>query len=151
MISLVEGAYYLGLWFLEGNGQDWLAVAWRTPDGEQRLDFRFRHYTTAKGVFDGEDDKHEENLVLAPTVSEAEIIKHVDTAMNGLVKRGFCKSRLPWKVRTYKTFVPVRGDARKFWLAIKDLPFVHWSTDPELIADAAQRADADGIGTVKPS
>ncbi len=131
VFDIPSDSYYLGMWFLRGKGQDWMALAYRAAGADKfTVAFRFRYYVTPGGVFDGKDTKHAYEITLDPSLTEEQAIAAVDILAADVVRNGFIGSRLPWKVRERSTRTIVRGDGKAMMRAIAGLPFVHISRNP---------------------
>jgi hypothetical protein len=124
LFDLGDGAYILCAWWLHGRGKDFMAIVTRpSTDDDLHLDYRFRYYVDNK-VFDSDDVKNAYSGTF-PGKTEVEALAIVDEMVDTLVKENFLGTRLPWQVKKRRARVMVRGDSKAFYLAIKDLPFVH--------------------------
>lgn len=137
MMGIDEHGYYVGIWFLAGDGQDWMCIVQRRENGDYAIDYRFRYYADPeeKKGFDPFDDADQKSFytAVAKGKTEDEVIEVVDGIVKQLVAGGWCGTRLPWKVRSMTHRHLVRGDGRKLFNTMVGLPFVHISRDPEMI------------------
>lgn len=117
MIDLNENTYCLGLWYLEGDGKDWLAAVTRDGDGPMTLRYRFRYYVDDK-AFDSNDRKNWYKATCPPHLTEDEIVASIDALVSKMVSEGM---RKPWRR-------VVRGGAEKTMTALRAAPFVHIQT-----------------------
>jgi hypothetical protein len=139
MINILEDGYYVGIWFLSGPGQDWMAVVDRDPStGRFRMTSRFRYYADPdeKAGFNpfAPDQKNGLSADFKDK-TEDEAIAIVDGLVEELVKGGWCGTRLPWKVRQHRNKDLVRGDGNKFKHVLMGLPYAHFTSDPKAYTD----------------
>jgi hypothetical protein len=126
IFDLVEGGYYVALWYLAGIEQDWLAVLYRLP-GEAQLTLRcrFRFYKDDKIFYDETaDDK--QSYELKTDKPEDGVVADVDTTAKEMIAKNYCGTRLPWKVRDRYTRRVMKCDAHDFAKILMSLPFTHW-------------------------
>jgi hypothetical protein len=121
-----DDGYYVGIWFLVGRKQDFMATLYRDAAGTLQLDHRFRYYApgNSSDPFDGRDLKSIYSAAM-PDKTEDEAIAIVDKMLDTLVKEGYCGTRLPWKLPKLRHRILVRGNGEAFKRAILKLPFVH--------------------------
>lgn len=123
---MTEHDYVLGLWYLSGTEKDYLAVAYRRQGEDRfRISHRFRYYAGTQDPFDGTDRKVPYGGIASVDTTEDAIVRTIDEIVDDLVARGFCPSRLPWKLRDRRFKRVVRCDGRKFFEVLLSLPFVH--------------------------
>lgn len=134
MIEIVPENYYVGIWFLASNkGMDWMAIAWRTAAGESEFAYRFRYYADPeeRDGFNPFDERDRKSWWKGSWngKAETEVIAILDEVVIDLVKRGFCGTRLPWKVRemTHKNLC--QGDGVAFQKLVLGLPWTHMTTE----------------------
>jgi len=138
-----RGGYFVGFWFLAAkNGDDFMATLHR-PAGatELQLDYRFRRRVDDK-IFDSDDTKSSYEVDFTGK-TEDESIAIVDRIIAELVNAGYVGSRLPWLIKKRSWRRIVRGDERAFWLAIKDLPFVHMTRPGHLTTPERKKGEGN--------
>jgi hypothetical protein len=126
IFDIVEGAYYVGVWFLAGRGQDFLGLVFQDP-GDTCLQFRhrYRYYVDDKIHFDESDDVKNVYDADLTNKTEDEAIAIVDGAARLLIEKGYLGTKLPWLVKKRYTRTIVRGDHRAMTRALLALPFTH--------------------------
>lgn len=115
MINLTENTYCLGLWYVQGDGCDWLAAVTREPNEPFVMRYRFRYYVDDKG-FDSDDVKSWWEARF-PDLDENKIIRSIDKSVTDLQRGGFAIGE-PWRAI-------VRGSSEAAMDALKTAPFVH--------------------------
>lgn len=117
-------SFVVAVWYLQGEGGDWMAMLERKPDGFHFGTYRFRWYRDDK-AFDSDDVKSITHLgPVSPLLkSEAQLIESLDKAAQLLRDGGYCgKHRNPLWRRI------IRGGPEEFAAAIMSAPFVHAQT-----------------------
>lgn len=126
IFDVVEGGYYVGLWYLAGREQDFLGLVFRNPsDTSLQFRYRFRYYVDQKVHFDETEDikrTYDADLV---GKSDDESIAIVDDIARDLIAKGYLGSRLSWIVRKRYVREIVRGDHHAMAKVIRDMPFTH--------------------------
>lgn len=56
-MSITINENLMSIWFFSFAGGDWMAGVSKTPDGQGKVDYRFRYYKDDK-VWDSQDSKH---------------------------------------------------------------------------------------------
>ena len=119
------GDNYLGLWYLEGVGKDFLAVVYRNAAEDfLRLTYRFRYRVDTR-IFDSADEKSVYRAVVPKEKDERDVIAALDAMIDGMIAAGYCRTRLPWKLRDLRFKRIVRGNGRAWYQMLVGLPFVH--------------------------
>lgn|GEM_PF-2890071 len=116
ILDIVEGRYFLAVWFVAGAGMDFLGAVFRDA-GEKRfhLKYRFRYYRDDK-AFDSDDEKSVYHAT-TDNASEAELEAHLDFVTKSLLAAG-----MPGPA--YK--VPLKtSDPQTIMTAIADAPFAY--------------------------
>lgn len=80
-IEIKQGRYFLGMWFLRGDGLDFLASVFRDSGQAFRCIYRFRYYKDDK-VFDSKDKKSWYEFRFRRDVEETE----AESIIDGMVK-----------------------------------------------------------------
>jgi hypothetical protein len=126
IFDVVEGGYYVGIWYLAGRAQDFLAMLFKEP-AEPGLQFRyrFRYYKDDKIHFDETDDTKSVYDCDMKGKSEDEAIKVVDGLVDKLIADNYLGTRLPWLVAKRRVRRIVRGDHEAMTRVILEMPFTH--------------------------
>jgi hypothetical protein len=126
IFDIQDEGYYVGLWFLAGRQQDWLALLYKNPgDSDFRLTYRFRYYRDNKVFFDETEDEKRDYSATCDGKTEAESIAIVDGVVQGLINEGYLGTRLPWAIKKRYTRRLIRDDGHTFKRILLTLPFVH--------------------------
>lgn len=118
--------YIVGVWFIAGHEQDWLANVGRTSpdDPDARLEYRFRYYSGSKDPFDGSDHKAWYRATIARKTDD-EIIAAMDGMADRLVAVGYAlPGEEPWRGI-------VRGDHGELLRVMSKAPFAHLKYEQE--------------------
>ncbi len=126
IFDVVEGGYYVGVWYLAGRDQDFLAMLFKNPgDACLQLRYRYRYYADNKVHFDETDDVKRVYDGSLEGKSEDEAVKVVDGLTDKMIAAGYLGTRLPWLVAKRRVRKIVRGDHEAMSRAILTMPFAH--------------------------
>jgi hypothetical protein len=126
IFDIQDDGYYVGIWFLAGREQDWLAMLYKNPgDAGLQLTYRFRYYRDNKVFFDETEDEKSTYRAACEGKTEDESIASVDKAAQELIDKGYLGTRLPWAVKKRYTRRLTRCDGKVFKHILLTLPFVH--------------------------
>ena len=126
IFEVVEGGYYVGVWYLAGREQDFLAMLFKNPgDACLQLRYRYRYYADDKVHFDETDDAKSVYDASLEGKSEEEAIKVVDGLADKMIASGYLGTRLPWLVAKRRVRRIVRGDHVAMAGVIASMPFTH--------------------------
>ena len=126
IFDIIEGGYYVGLWYFAGREQDFLALVFQNPgDAHLQFRYRFRYYKDDKVHFDETDDEKSVYDADFAGKSEDEAIEIVDGLARELIEKGYLGTRLPWLVKKRYVRRIVRGDHRAATDALGSMPFTH--------------------------
>lgn len=109
MIEIKMDNYYIGVWTAQVTGSrpgDWMAMAWREPDGKWYLKYRFRYHVDDRKFNSGDERRWYafEWKDDAAADIEQKITEAVQTLLaTGIVTGRFAESR----------FIECRGDGHK--------------------------------------
>lgn len=152
MIDIDEHGAYFGLWYLAGDGRDWMAALYKRPKDAPGFLITYRLRTYAEPVhagtdpFDGLDHKEWSDEALAPEQTEADAIRYLDRTMANLRARWGAErgpvSRLfkrehkikPWR----RLNIDPSGDYKAFHRLLITAPFAHMKVEgaPEVPPNA---------------
>ncbi len=125
IFHVVDDGYYVGVWYLAGREQDWLAMLYQNPDDTTlRLTHRFRYYKDDK-LFDETDDEKSIYNAAIEGKTEDEAVAIVDALAQKLIAEGYLGTRLPWALKKRYTRRIVKCDGRAFGRVLQKLPFTH--------------------------
>lgn len=91
-IEIIRGRYFAKIWFLGGDGMDFLAALYRDAPGPFKLTYRFRYHADNghPHPFDpANTDRKSWYTATVENVSETELVKTTDNMITTLVKAGF--------------------------------------------------------------
>lgn len=157
MIELPDSAHVVAFWFVDGwdgdEPSDWMAIVYRISKDDPSATFQYRHRyhrTPDKTAFDLADDspEHDEKnwyTSALPNKTDDECIAIVDKLVqSALIDQNFCRTRLPWKLKSHVWKRVIKGDARAFYNQLVQMPFVHTrrATDDEAKKIHAEREAA---------
>ena len=78
MLDIIEGRYISQIWFLSGEGTDWLGFLWQDPDQPWKCSYRFRYYSSeSQSPHDGKDKKSSFVVTFKQGLQESEALQAV--------------------------------------------------------------------------
>lgn len=121
MIDLGAMEYLIGVWYVRGEGCDWMAAAYREK-GQRAFSmrYRFRYYSGSRDPFDKSDRKNWYGGTFDPVMTEAEVIEAVE-----VVGRTFATAQ-----GTELDCVLVKGRPMDFVKLAADRPWFHFKMEP---------------------
>jgi hypothetical protein len=140
IFDLVEGGYYIAIWYLAGVEQDWLAMLYREPGKEKlTLKVRFRYYRDDKIFYDETADE-KSAYGFTTDKPEDQVIADVDEVAKKMIARNYCGTKLPWKVRDRYTRRVTKCGPEEFARLLLSMPFTHWKR-ADLPPTGAKKSD----------
>jgi hypothetical protein len=137
IFDIVVGGHYVGLWFLAGRDQDFLALVFKPPnDPDLQLRYRFRYYKDDKIFFDETTDEKSTWNASLTNRTDDEAITIVDGMAEGMIAKGYLGSRLPWLVKKRYTRKITKCGSEAFMRVLMTLPFVHAKALPKAKASS---------------
>jgi hypothetical protein len=126
IFDIIEGGYYVGVWYLAGREQCFLGMVFKNPgDTSLQFRYRFRYYRDQKVHFDETADIKNTYAADLTGKSDDESIAIVDNLTRDMIDKGYLGSRLSWLVKKRYVRNIVRGDHHAMAKAIKAMPFTH--------------------------
>lgn len=121
MIDLNENTYCLGLWYVQGDREDFLAAATRQSGGAMKITYRFRYYHSDE-PWDEKDIKRWYEAAPPPNSDEDSVVALIDGLVSELVNRGYATAE-PWRAI-------IKGGPEAAFEALKAAPFTHLRESP---------------------
>lgn len=126
IFDIVDDGYYVGLWYLAGRGQDFLASVFKLSDDPGlQFRYRFRYYNDDKIFFDETADTKSTWDADLTGKDDDEAIFIVDSMAAKMIKEGYVGSRLPWLVKKRYIRRITRCDGNAYKRMLLTLPFAH--------------------------
>ena len=118
VLSIRENRYFSRIWFIEGEGSDWLGGLWRDlPDGDWNLTYRWRYDNPEVDDPTGtEDEKNEYHIVYPATFTEEEVLR--------AVKDGIAVAAKSLQGNMH-TLIVCSSNTEEVWKHVMMLPGVH--------------------------
>jgi len=124
-VFVIDGKrYFVQMWFIPGDGCDWMAALWRDPDGPLELTYRFRYYESDR-VWESGDQRSVVHAVM-PSADENDAVQKVNLIADALVRAGFRPEGEAGGVHK----IPLRtADAKQIGDALKAQEWAHMRTE----------------------